>query len=239
MKLKFKTIDIPQPWVIDLCSTQPYNIFFMTKEATTVADVIEIDLTDEADTLLDYIDWRPHTRFIADGKTDIRAQVFSEEASELASEIMDLNNLDVALALRSVENSFLHSFIAEKLLKYKIYELSSFINAESAERLVMIAPYLIREELKKRALSKKPFYEQALLGFQNNREEMLGENYPDGVSRHRIHSVELAVNDLFIKVGINTNSDNPFGKSPKIKPEILAPWIATWQPRVWEELPNV
>lgn len=203
--------------------------------AKETEQVLEVDLTGES--YFDYHDYDVTTRFLENINDDQRARAESVLASDTASEIIDKNNLAGALALWGGEKSVFHSAVATKLLSYRLYNLDRAIHGMHAETVVTGMALIVRSIEKQRAMAYRPGVEQALERFKENQGELFEEASPDTFSAQRARTAEMAANDLFVRVGLETDADNPFAKTRKISPEIIKEWTALWQPRVWEEPP--
>jgi hypothetical protein len=191
------------------------------------------------------IDLDPHVRlrWVGLGKTKDGGILITKEAqvagkySDKAAAILDGNKLSEALALWAGENTVLHTDITRKLLKYRLYILDSQIygmNSDAVRTGMSLAMEMIDRQ---QALQEKPDIEKVLDEFNKFRTEFLAEHSPEDLSTYRAHSIEMAVNELFIRVGQAGNSEGPFDKTTRIAPEIIRDWTIKWQPQVWEELP--
>ncbi len=166
---------------------------------------------------------------------EARLRAYSEKIAKKATKIIDDNNLAPALSLRGAENSILHNAVASRLLRDRLYKLNQSIHGLGSSGVVTGLELLARGIEKQRAMIEMPLVKKTLDGFTDFDRKVFGEHFQTDLSPYRARTIEMAVNDLFIKVrGEQTEA---FHGTTNIVTDTIASWTAQWQPRVWEESP--
>lgn len=147
----------------------------------------------------------------------------TEEMVQGLSEARDMiqdNHLVQILGLNVLDSVLLHTFVAEKVIKTRLYDLDWITHSPE---------FLTESKQTARDESKRVNLQTSLSRIGIERDEIVDQSYADPVSRIRVRNLELCVNDLVARGSefIIPKKGDPY-TDINISVELLDNWAERW-----------
>ena len=124
------------------------------------------------------------------------------------------------LGLNNSDSVLLHSFIAERVVKTRLYDLQWIVHSPE---FLSTKKQVLKDDLKRINL------ETSLTRLSLGRDEITGESYTDEKSRLRVRNLELAANDLVARGSVYVEGKNDPRTEIDITNDLLEAWTLRWK----------